>query len=811
MISNKTKNQDLICFHCGEVCDNKDIHIGEKLFCCQGCRIVYELITDSGLDSYYDIEKKPGIRLFENPVAEKYAYLDDKLIIQKLLDFQDESTGTVTFTIPQIHCSACIWLLENLHKFHPGVRSAKVNFLKKEVFIVFSTDQLTLRHLVEVLASLGYGPEISLESLDQKKQQISSRKIWLKLGVAGFAFGNVMLLSFPEYLAGVGEIEPQFLQFFSYLNILLSLPVLFYSASDYFRSAFVGLKKKIINMDVPISMGMLVLLFRSYWEIISDSGTGYLDSFTGLVFFLLLGKLFQQKTYDSLNFERDYKSYFPISTTIIDDLKEKVIPISNIKIGDRIVLRNRELIPADASLNSTSAQIDYSFVTGESRLVTKYQGDLVYAGGRLSGAVAEFEIREEVSQSYLTKLWNHDTFKNQAASIISSISDKVSKYFTFVVLGVAITAGLYWLPRDAAIAWNAFTAVLIIACPCALALSIPFTLGNGLRLLGRGSFIVKNIETIENLAKINTVIFDKTGTLTSQQSEAVVFHNLSDSPLSKDEMLNIKTLARQSTHPLSYRIYQNVPGEIVDSVAQYAEEEGAGISGVIGGREYRLGSKNWLASGSDTLKNSDQRPELSSTYVAIDGTIRGQFEFINRFRPGLAETIKELQGRYAVSLLSGDSGHEIEQLKGFFGATGELRFEQSPAEKLDYIQAEQAHGKHILMIGDGLNDAGALKQSDVGIAISDDISAFSPACDVIMLGNQLRNLPKFLNFSSSCIKIVYLSFLMSFIYNIVGLFFAVQGLLSPLFAAVLMPISSISVVFFSTMATTMQARRKGIF
>ncbi|KAA3658403.1 MAG: heavy metal translocating P-type ATPase, partial [Calditrichaeota bacterium] len=317
------KTDNLICYHCGEVCDNDDIRIDDKLFCCQGCRIVYEIIADSGLDSYYEIENKPGIKRLEDIPSNKFAYLDDEQISNKLLDFQDDNTGTVTFTIPQIHCSACIWLLENLHKFHPAIRTAKVNFLKKEAFIVFSRDQMSLRSLVETLASIGYAPDINLQSVDEEKAPKAARQLWLKLGVAGFAFGNVMLLSFPEYLAGEGEIEPYFLQFFSYLNIVLSLPVLFYSASDYFRSAWVGLRKRIINMDVPISLGMLVLLGRSYWEILADTGTGYLDSFTGLVFFLLIGKLFQQKTYDSLNFERDYKSYFPISTTSIKDGHEE--------------------------------------------------------------------------------------------------------------------------------------------------------------------------------------------------------------------------------------------------------------------------------------------------------------------------------------------------------------------------------------------------------------------------------------------------------------------------------------------------------
>ena len=619
MVQSPDKNK-LICYHCGELCNDGEIHIDEKLFCCQGCRLVYELISENGLSQYYRIESKPGLRRAEG-FAGSYAYLDDDEIVGKLLDFRDSHSATITFSIPQIHCSACIWLLENLPKFHSGVRKSTVNFLKKEAFVVFSPPEIDLRQLVELLASLGYAPELNLQKAEGSGKDLPARKIWLKLGVAGFAFGNVMLLSFPEYLSGAGEIEPQFLTFFSVVNMLLSLPVLFYSASDYFRSAFAGLRNRIINMDVPISIGMLVLLIRSYAEIITGTGTGYLDSFTGLVFLLLLGKLFQQKTYDSLNFERDYKSYFPISTTILQDGRERPVAIAKIAVADRIVVRSGELIPADAILVSDKAQIDYSFVTGESRLVTKNKGEQIFAGGRLSGLAAVFEIHKKVSQSYLTQLWNNESFQQTPPAGVSSISDSVSHYFTFIVLGIAIAALLYWLPRDHAIAWNAFTSVLIVACPCALALSIPFTFGNAMRFLGRNDFILKNTTVIEKLAGISTIIFDKTGTLTNQKAASFNFHEVTGNKLTPAELLAVKSLARQSTHPLSYRIYQNIDGAIGDELTDYREVEGAGIGGIISGREYKIGSAKWLGVQNDgrEVKNSAS----GSTGLVIDGKYRG--------------------------------------------------------------------------------------------------------------------------------------------------------------------------------------------
>ncbi len=452
----------------------------------------------------------------------KFDYLDDTDTIQKLIDFKNETISSVTFYIPQMHCSSCIWLLENLYKLNPGVSQSNVNFLKKEISVKYFHSKLSLRELVQLLASIGYEPLIQLDSTEEKKD-VHRKHLYYKIGIAAFCFGNIMLLSFPEYLS-IDINDSYYRTVFAYLNLILALPVFFYSASEYFGSAYKGLRKKIVNIDFPISLGIIVLFIRSAVEVLLYNGAGYFDSMSGLVFFLLIGKLFQEKTYDTLNFERSYKSYFPLGVTVKKDGNETSVPAAKLKVGDRIIIRNNEIIPADAILFKGTGNIDYSFVTGESVPVEKVLGELVYAGGRQKGSAAELEVVKEVSQSYLTQLWNHESFNKKDESYFTTISNTVSKYFTAAVLIIAAVSALFWLQTSVHTAINVFTAVLIVACPCALALSTPFTFGNTVRIFGRNKFYLKNSSVVEDLAKINMIVFDKTGTITKSGDGAIKFH-----------------------------------------------------------------------------------------------------------------------------------------------------------------------------------------------------------------------------------------------------------------------------------------------
>ncbi len=799
-IKEKKLAEDLICFHCGDICKDKSIAINEKLFCCNGCKTVYELLDANDLCTYYNFEEKPGITKDYSSVR-NYDFLDDPDLKSKLIDFTNGKVTTITFYIPQMHCSSCIWLLENLYKLNPGVIQSQVNFLQKKLSLKFKEDLVSLKQIVQLLDAIGYEPNLNLNEKSDSQIKHENKKLYLRLGVAGFAFGNIMLLSFPEYLSNS---DPENLKgIFAIVNLILSIPVLLYSSREYFDSAYKGLKKKIVNIDVPISLGIIVLFLRSFIEVAFSYGPGYFDSLAGLVFFLLIGKTFQNKTYEALNFERNYKSYFPIAITVRREGKETTIPVSKLEIGERIIIRNSEIIPADSILIKGEANIDYSFVTGESVLTKVNNGEVIYAGGRHIGSIIESEIIKEVSQSYLTQLWNNSIFTKQDESVTTSLANAISKYFTFVIIAIGLSAFFYWLPSSLASALNALTAVLIVACPCALALSTPFTLGNTLRIFGKNKFYIKNISVIETLAKISDIVFDKTGTITDSSKKDVTF---SGREINHYEKSLIKSSVKSSTHPLSRSIYDFFENSVEEFIIDFFEEiAGKGITTKIEGNDIKIGSANFI-----NKENENLVTDSTSVFISINSEILGDFRIKHIYRSGLQNVVESLKKKINFSVISGDTNSEEANLKKIFGTGTPIYFKQSPQQKLNYINDLQKGNKTVLMVGDGLNDAGALKQSNAGISISENINNFSPACDGILEASSFNKFKEFIDFSKVSKKIIIASFIISFIYNIIGIYFAVTGNLSPLFAAVLMPLSSITIVVFTTAATNFFGKLKGL-
>lgn len=782
------------CYHCGEPCEEEIINFEDHEFCCAGCQMVYEILAANDMHDYYKLQSSPGASQRKNGFADKYAFLDVGAIADRLLQFKSASVNKITFSIPVIHCSSCIWLLENLSRLKDGIVHSRVNFVKKEATVDFEPAKISLRELTELLVSIGYEPEINLDSDSDKKTRGTSRAIFLKMGVAGFAFGNIMLLSFPEYF-GIDGLDKEVKQFFLYLSLVLSIPVVFYCASDYYLSAIKGLRQKFINIDVPITIGVAALFARSLFEIFSETGSGYLDSLAGLIFFLLIGKWFQGKTYEGLSFDRDYKSYFPLAITRITEKGNESVPVTGLRKGDKILVRNQEIIPADSVLLDEMANIDYSFVTGEADPVAKSKSDYLYAGGRQIGESIKLVVEKETSQSYLTQLWNQD-FLNDSKIETDALIDKISRYFTIAVLLIASTAGIFWLTHDSSKALNAFTAVLIVACPCALALATPFTIGSALAVFGKRKFYLKNAAVIEKLATVTTVVFDKTGTLTDSHKTKVEF----EGNLTHELESAIKTLVANSMHPISRKIGSLYNSKSQTEISNYQEFEGKGIQAVFKNEVLKLGSADFL---------NVSKVDASGAHVSSAGKYLGFFRITQSYRTGLKNLIEKLI-LFKHVVLSGDNDSERGTLRTFFANEPEMVFDQTPDDKRFHVKNLQLGGERVMMLGDGLNDAGALAQSNVGIAVTDDTTSFSPACDGILEGSALPLLDSFLALSKSTRWIIKASFIISFLYNIVGLSFAVSGNLTPVFAAVLMPLSSITVVTFATFAVQVMAKAKGL-
>ena len=757
--------------------------------------MVYQILNQSDLCEYYNLNENPGISQRIKVRKDKFVFLDDEKIQLQLISFRDDKQVHVTFYLPQMHCSSCLYLLENLYRLDAGVISSKVNFTRKEVDIVLLTDKTSLRKVAETLTSIGYEPYISLNDLKEKRPAINKSMVY-QLGVAGFCFGNIMLMSFPEYL-GIDASETGLRSIFRWINFGLAIPVLLYSSLPFYESSWKSLKHKFLNIDAPIALAIIITFIRSAYEVISGTGGGYFDSMTGIVFFMLAGRIVQDKTYRQLSFERDYTSYFPIAVSVIKEDKEIPTTLPDIKPGDTLLIHHEELIPADGILTKGKALIDYSFVTGESLPVLKEMGELVYAGGKQTEGNIEILVVKEVAQSYLTKLWNRDEFKKQEEPQNVSFVHLLSRYFTYIVLSIALATAVYWQINDPSRMWPAVTAIFIIACPCALLLSNTFTNGNILRILGKNHFYLRSAQTIEEVAKATHIVFDKTGTLTTTQQQNITYEGTA---LSAYQQQQVAALAACSSHPLSRALAKHLDGENRMEVAGFNETTGQGIEGFVNNDLVKLGSYKFVT-------GNTERQTGTAIFICIENTLYGYFLFSNHYREAIPGLLKKLKNNYRLSVLSGDNEAEKENLQRLLGRKATLLFHQRPEDKLQYIKQLQLRGEKVMMIGDGLNDAGALKQSDIGIAVAEQTNNFTPSSDAIIEANQLSRLTRFIQLCRANRNIVVASFVLSIVYNIIGLFFAVQGNLSPLVAAILMPSSSLSILLITFGSSSLLAKQ----
>lgn len=777
------------CRHCGDPLLVDRVECESGRFCCAGCRAVFDLLRQEGLDHYYRCAEAPGRsqRDAASQAADRFSSLDDPDVAAAFLEFDDGQVARARLPVPALHCASCVWLLERLWKLHPGVVAAEVDLLHQSLRVTFRPGETTLRQVAERLAMLGYEPTIAIEHA-AAAVPAARRRLYRQLGVAGFAFGNIMIFSIPRYAHG-GPLEPGFQRLFDVLNLTFALPVLLFSASHWFAGAWRAVRARHVTLDFPVALGIAVIFGRSVFDIAAGGSEGYLDSFAGLVFFLLLGRLFQQKAFEQMAFDRTYRSFFPLSVRVERAGACDVVPIAELVPGDHIVVRPQELVPADAVLLEGAGAVDYAFATGEQTPVEVRAGDPVRAGGRVTVRTLRLRVARAVSHSRLAGLWANPVLGGGKPSAYAAVTDRFGFWFTVFAIALAAAGAWWWWP-DAGMSARVATAVLIIACPCALTLAAPVTLGTALGRLGQHGVYARTSDVVFALGQVDTIAFDKTGTLTSAAAPVVVEHG----GLSEADWRLARALASESVHPVSRALCDAGPGH--GTVTALSEQPGQGVSGLVDGHPVRIGSALFAGAGEDA--------RTDVTWVAVADRA-GWARVAVAERAGMEDAVRALGRTHRLCLISGDNDREAGRWAPVFGAA--MAFRQSPEAKLEVVRALARQGRRVLMLGDGLNDAGALAAAHVGLAVSDATACVVPACDAVIAGSRVRDLGAVLWYARRAHHVILLASAISVVYNVVALSLAVGGALTPLASAILMPVSSLTVVALGAGAMRLAAQR----
>lgn len=766
-------SKDIItkCDYCANDCAEDLIVIKEKNYCCYGCATLDDVVGK--------------IKHAASDISIKYKQYDLEEYFNQLVDYQNEKIYKITISLPSIHCSSCIELLEDLPAFYSEIQSSHINFEQRKATLVVD-QKMKLSFVCQLLDDIGYPPQLGIsQKLENEHRKLANQNLF-KLAVAGFAFGNIMLFSFPHYFGLNIGADGFFAKIFSFLSVVLSIPVVFYSGRDYLISAYKAIRAKRSHLNIPISIGIVTLFSWSLYEIFSQTGIGYLDSLAGFIFFLLIGKWFQTKIYDQVSYQRNVTEFIPLVVRNLNQNgKIEWKRLDQLQKGDKIQVKNEEIIPADGKIIQGKGLIDYSFITGESIPEKVSLHGNIFAGGCQKSGDIVIELAKDPNLQQLWDTWS--TPKGQK-EFKTHWTDYISSYFTVGIITIATLAGLFWLQFGVVKALFVFSSVLIVACPCALALSAPFTYGGVLRSFSKNEFFIKDANAVSIMSRIKHLVFDKTGTLTQSEAISVSYHG---DLLSDEEKKWVYSLVKQSYHPLSNILTQHFEGlDYEIDVVDYHELPGKGIEGTIGNKKIKIGSNQWI-------EGHAEKSTASRVHIAINEKSMGYFEIKTKYRQHLAQLFAQLGKLMKLSVLSGDNDAEKRNLEEKYPHFNTLSFDLKPIEKAQKISTFKKEGA-VCMIGDGINDSSAINECDLGIAVTESLNGFYPGSDAVLIGASFEKLPSLFKLARYSEVVLKWCLIFSLTYNLGGLSFAVAGKLTPVVAAILMPLSSISVVILAT-------------
>jgi Cu2+-exporting ATPase len=796
------------CFHCSlpippEADFHADLDGAKRDFCCFGCQSVCSAIYEAGLQGYY--QRTPeGVLLGPPPEPPKDIEIYDFDEVQQEFTSCSGEVRDIHLLVEGIHCPACVWLIERgLHRA-PGVISAEVNLASKRLHLRWDNSKSKLSDLIRALARIGYAavpydPE-SAEGAIRK----ANRAMLFRLFFAGFAMMNMMWIAIALYS---GANQDQFRGFFHYMGLLLATPTLLYSGYPFFRGAFGGLRAGHLTMDLPIAIGLSVTYAYSLYVTLTNNQQGevYFDTVTNLTFVILIGRYLEGMfRHQAVSATKRLMELQPRVALVVQEGKEQMTPIRGVKVGDHVLVKPGYTVPVDGVVLEGDSAVDESMLSGESIPVGKTVGSAVSAGTLNTSGALLVEVRTSMQDTTLSKIIRLVEEAQSSKAPIQRLADTIVPWFVLVTLICASITFFIWNSQDFEIALMAATSVLIITCPCALGMATPMSIAVASGLGAKHGILVKNGLVLETLSKVTHFVFDKTGTLTEGRMSVAQLHTASGED-AQQVLRQAAAVERYSEHSTAHAIvahaeeqqqpYRNL------AVSAFQAVPGLGVQAGCDGLPVLLGSAEWLARNGIALDSALQAKAhelemqaMSCVYMARGGKHVAIIALADQLRGDAKELVDELRASgITITLLTGDRRPVAEAVARQLGGM-EVIAEVLPQDKDQVIQRLQQRGAVVAMVGDGVNDAPALIRADVGIALGSGTDVSVDSADIVLMHNELNKVRQATQLSRRTLRTIKQNIGLSFVYNIIMVPLAMMARVSPLVAAISMPISSLVVI-----------------
>lgn len=820
MTDSEANSSPATCLHCGLPVPASRQNTGsfgdqysEAKFCCSGCRFVYRMIHEHGLQSFYDIKERTAVAAARPARVEgsRFVHFDDPVFLENYVRETRQGLLQVEFYLPDMYCAACVWLLEKLPELLEGVHESRVDFGRLRIFVTYNREKTRLSLIARALDQFGYPPAPARQKGRDEAVSRAEKQHLLRMGVAGFCAGNIMLLAICLYQGLYTGIEQKFEEYFRWVSMLLALPVMLYSAVPFYRTAAGGLRMRRLHIDLPIVFSILLAFLLSVFNTFTGRPDVYFDSITALVFLLLAGRWFQRRGMQRA------AAALENSGTFLPLMAEKKTPAGILETysgalvpGDVLLVRAGKIVPVDGKVIEGVSTVNNAVLTGESMPVPAAPGSMIFAGATNLESDLTLQALACGGETRVGKLLENLEREAQRPAGVVELADRVGAWFVVALFMLAGVTALMWYPSGVFVAIDRVLALLVLACPCALGLATPVALSVALAQAARAGLLIKGSDTIERLSRIKEVYFDKTGTLTEGALE-VVKYEIFDTAENRIWQA-LCGLEQVSSHPLAAALLHLAGEKEISSASQLVFEsrtvlQGMGVEGrCSNGTLWRVGSWKWLGSGTGVVSAAVEEmlgEGLSPVVLMRDSAPVAVFGIGDRLRGDARETVEWFKSEgYLTGILSGDNESIVKSAGRGLGfrdkwVLGEL----SPEDKLNFI-CQRRERTQVAMVGDGINDAAALGAACVGIGVHGGAEVCLKSADVYATSPGIEPVRRLFAGAKRCMRVIYRNIGFSLVYNIAGATAAMAGYVNPLIAAVLMPLSSITVISSSLLSRT---------